>query len=327
MLAAFLLSLFVFLVRGFDVIHAANPPDTFVLIALPYKLMGRRFVFDHHDLAPEQYQARFRGHSNRLAYFTLVSLEKLSCRVADRVITTNESYKAMEMRRGGVPAERITVVRNGPVLGEYHLAEPDPGLRQKGKTIIGYVGVIGVQDGVDYLLRALGHLVVDLGRQDVFCVIIGRGEALEGLRVLASELGLEELVWFAGWMWPSDFIPYLSAADICVVPDPSNPYNDRSTMIKVMEYMALGKPIVAFDLPENRFSAQDAALYVRPNNELEFAKALAELMDDPERRRTMGEFGYRRVRDHLAWEYSAANLLRAYGSLWAGLDDAERLDA
>ena len=315
MVAALVLSLKVFLRRGFDIVHAHNPPDTFVFIAAMYKLLGKRFVYDHHDLAPEMYYARFRGGGNRFVYHTLVLLEKLTCRMADHVIATNESYKAVEVSRGRVPTEQITIVRNGPDLCHFRPVEPDPDLRQKGEIIIGYVGVMGFQDGVDYLLRALRHLVYDVGRTNFFCTLIGTGDAWGSLKELATKLDLDKYVWFTGRVSDTDLIRYLSTADICVDPDPLNPFTDRSTMIKMMEYMALGKPIVAFDLSEHRVTAQAAALYVRPNDELEFARALAQLMDDPARRQAMGSFGRRRVESELAWRYSVPHLLEAYWTL------------
>jgi len=315
--AFFILSLLVYVREGFDVVHAANPPDTLVLVAAIYKLLGKRFVYDHHDLVPELYCAIFPDRATRLMRRVLLMLEKLSLRCADHVIATNQSYKAMEMERGGVPEERITIVRNGPVLSGRQMPEPDPGLRQKGRTIIGYVGVMGFQDGVDYLLRALDHLVHDLGRTDVLCVLIGGlGNAQPSLKRLTTQRGLDDYVWFTGWVSDPDLLRYLASADLCVVPDPSNAFNDRSTMSKMMEYMALAKPIVAFDLPENRFTAQEAAVYVRANDELEFARALAQLMDDPARREAMGMFGHRRVNTELAWHYSAQNLLGAYQRLF-----------
>ncbi len=313
--AMFLLSIVVFLREGFDIIHAANPPDTLAFIAAFYKLLGKRFIYDHHDLAPEMYYARFEGNGSRVIYGALVALEKLSCRLADRVITTNHSYKAMEIQRGKVPDDRITVVRNAPDL-ECPQVEPDLELRSRAGTIIAYIGVMGMQDGVDYLLRALWHLVHKLGRTDFLCVLIGGyGSARSSLKQLSSQLGLQRHVLFTNWVTDHDLRRYLSSADICVDPDPSNAFNDRSTMTKMMEYMALAKPIVAFDLPEHRFTARDAAIYVRPNDELEFARAIAQLMDDPERRRQMGEGGRRRIESELTWEYSATQLLRAYRSL------------
>lgn len=316
MAATLLLSLAVLWRGGFDVIHAANPPDTFVFVAAIYKLLGKRFVYDHHDLAPEMYGARLGGKGNPLVYRALVLLERLSCRLADHVIATNESYRAMEMERGGVPRERITVVRNGPESVPAEAIQPDPTLRRMGKTIIGFAGVMGPQDGVDYLLRALRHLRYDLGRADFFCILIGgRGEARPDLELLAARLRLQDHVWFTGWVSDSDWVRYLASTDICVVPDPSNPFTDRSTMIKMMEYMALGKPAVAFDLPEHRATAREAALYVRPNDELEFARALARLMDDKDLRDAMGSYGRRRVERSLAWRHSVPKLLEGYRKL------------
>lgn len=316
MAATFILSLFVFLYEGFDVVHAHNPPDTFVLIAAFYKLFGRRFVYDHHDLAPEMYYARFGGKGNRLVYHVLLLFEQISCRLADHVITTNLSYKAIEMQRGHVQEELITVVRNGPELDNLQLANPHRGLPREGKTIIGYAGGMGYHDGVEHLLRALRHLICDLGRTGFFCILVGAGDAFSSLKSLAKELDLTDFVLFTGWVDQEEVTCHLSSVDICVAPEPSNPYNDRSTVIKIMEYMAMEKPIVAFDLPEHRFSAREAALYVRPNDDLEFAQALAQLMDDPERRQVMGSFGRKRVETELAWCYSSIHLLQAYRTLF-----------
>jgi len=316
--AMWILSVVVYVRHGFDVIHAANPPDMLVFVAAPYKLLGKRFVYDHHDLAPELYKARFEDACNRMVHGALIAFEKLSLSAADHIIATNQSYKAVEMRRGGVAAERITIVRNGPDIDACRPAEPHPRLRRMGKTIIGYVGVMGPQDGVDYLLRALHHLIHDLGRTQVFGVLIGGfGSAQLALKRLATELGLDDHVWFTGWVSDTDLIRCIASADICVDPDPSNPFNDQSTMIKMLQYMAQAKPIVAFDLPEHRFTAQDAAVYVKSNDERALARAIADLMDDAPRRKAMGAFGLRRIKSELAWDYSAQNLVAAYRRLLA----------
>ena len=312
MIVTFVLSLVVLFREGFDAVHAHNPPDAFVFIAAFYKLFGKRFIFDHHDLSPEMYQARFPGGGSRLVHGALVFLEKFTCRLADRVIATNESYKKVEMERGHVPEARITVVRNGIELQNLPPVEPDGNRRPDGKTIIGYIGVMGFQDGVDYLLRALGHLVRDLRRTDFSCVLVGGGDAFPYLRSLAGQLGISEQVLFTGMVDHSEVPRYLGAADICVAPEPSAPYNDRSTAVKVMEYMSLAKPIVAFDLTEHRFTAQGAAAYVKPNDELEFARRIAELMDDPARRKKMGLLGRQRMETELAWQHSIPKLLEVY---------------
>lgn len=312
---SFVLSIVVALRRKIDIIHTHNPPDIFVLIAMFYKVLGARVVFDHHDLAPEMYYARFGNKGHRLVYRALVFFERLSCRVADHVIATNQSYKAVQMERHGVPEERITIVRNGPDLDRLQRVDPDPDLSQNAVMIIGYVGTMGFQDGIDYFLRAVRHLVYDLRRTDVFCVLVGKGDAWQSLRAYATELEIDKYVWFTGRISDEDLLRYLSAADICVDPDPSNPFNDRSTMIKMMEYMALGKPIVAFDLPEHRVTAQDAAVYARPNDELDFATKIAWLMDHPEERRERGSKGRKRVETTLAWPHQVNDLLEVYRSL------------
>ena len=319
MTAIFILSLRVLLLEGFDIVHAHHPPDIFAFLGAFYKLLGKRYVLDHHDLAPELYYARFGGKGSQLIYRVLVALEKFACRIADHVIATNESYKIVEMQRGIVPARRITVVRNGPNLNELRAKDPDPDIKQDGKTIIGYVGVTGTQDGVDYLLRALHRLIFDLGKTDFFCVVVGSGDALPRLKSLSHQLDIGDYILFTGWVdEPSEVARYLSTMDICVAPEPSDPYNDRSTAAKVMEYMALGKPIVAFDLPEHRFTAHHAAVYARPNDELDFAKQIASLMDNPDQCNKLSRIGKERVEKNLAWSHQAKHLLEAYKILSVG---------
>ena len=317
MVVIFAMSLFVFLREGFDIIHAHHPPDILAFIPAFFKLFGVRYVLDHHDLAPELYYARFGGRGNVLVYRILVWLERLSCRLADHVITTNQSYKAVEMQRGRVPQQRISIVRNGPDSNELRCTGADPALRKNGKTILGYVGVMGTQDGVDYLLRALHYLVYKLGRIDFFCVLVGSGNALPSLKCLAQELCLTDYVSFTGWVEDqADVARYISSMDICIAPEPSDPYNDRSTAAKVMEYMALGKPTVAFDLPEHRFTAREAAVYARPNDESDFAEQIALLMDDPYLRTRMGQEGRDRIEKELGWHHQAKALLKAYVTLF-----------
>jgi len=309
--AIFALSLVAWQQEGFDAVHAHNPPDILVVLGAFYKLMGKRFVFDHHDLAPEMYAARFRGRARPILARVLAVFEKWSCQLADHVIAANDSYRLVEIERDGVGDDRITVVRNGPDLKRLRPVSPDPELRRRGRVLFGYVGVMGTQDGVDYLLRAL-RCLLDRGRSDWYCVLVGTGPSWHELQELTADLGLTDHVWFTGTVSDEVLVRCLSSADICVDPDPSNPFNDRSTMIKVMEYMALGKPVVAFDLPEHRRSAQQAALYARANDERDFARCLTELMDDPARRAAMGQFGRARVEEALAWRHSVVNLLSAY---------------
>ena len=314
-IACFFLSLIILLKEGFDIIHVHNPPDTLFILGFFYKLLGKKFIFDHHDLSPELFLSRFSSRKN-IVYEALALIERFTCMVADKVITTNESYREIEVKRDRVNLKDIFVVRNGPDLDRVRLVEPDPKLKMMNKIILCYVGDINPQDGVDYLLRSIRHLVFDLKRADFYCVVIGTGDALSDLEKMAEKLEIKDYVWFTGYIPDKDMIRYLSTADICVDPDPSSPLNDYSTWIKIMEYMALEKPIVAFDLEETRFSAQDSAIYIKPNDELEFAKAIVTLMDNPELRKRLGEIGRKRVEEELAWKHTSKNLIEAYKSLF-----------
>jgi len=316
MTVIFAMSLYVFVREGFDVVHAHHPPDLFVLIAAFYKLFGKTYVLDHHDLAPDLYEARFRTKAKPVVTRVLSMLERFACHLADHVIATNQSYKDVEIERGGVPAERIAIVRNGPDLKELFKCSPDPSLRRNGKTIIGYVGVMGTQDGVDNLLRAIQHLVFALDRKDVRCVLVGSGNASPELRSLSKELGITQYVHFTGWVDGQEQVRnYLNSMDICVAPEPADVYNQRSTAAKVMEYMAVGKPIVSSDLPEHRFTAGDAAIYARPNDEVDFARKIADLMDDHQLQQEMGQKGRERIDKELAWSIQAEQLLKVYEAL------------
>ena len=307
-------SIYIFVRRGFDVMHAHNPPDTLFLVAVPFKLLGRKFVFDQHDLCPELYRSRYRA-AEGLYTRVLRMFEWCSLKLADVSIATNESYKQIQIKRANKNPGEIFVVRNGPNQMRMTSGGPSTRLQKMGKAILCYVGSLNPQDGVDYLLRSLRHLLYDLKRSDFHCVIMGTGDSLQDLRDLAKDLQLNGCVELPGFVSDEELQANLAAADICVDPDPSSPLNDVSTWIKVMEYMAYAKPIVAFDLKETRFSAGDAAVYVQPNNEAEFAAAIAELMALPELRKSMGAFGRRRVEDELQWNKVGKNLLTAYEAL------------
>ena len=312
--ACLLVTTYVFVSRGFDVIHAHNPPDTLFVVAIPFKLLGKKFVFDHHDLCPELYRSRYKAQEG--FYTELLRLfEWCSLKLADVVIATNESYKKVETERAHKDPRNIFVVRNGP--NQMRMTPVAPSLRLRGmnKCILCYVGSLNPQDGVDYLLRSLRHLYCDLKRSDFHCVIMGTGDSLEDLRDLAGNLELNSCVDLTGFVSDEDLQANLAAADICVDPDPSSPLNDVSTWIKIMEYMASAKPIVTFDLKETRFSARDAAIYVEPNKETEFAEAIAQLMEQPELQKKMGAYGRRRVEDELQWAKVGKNLLTAYETL------------
>jgi glycosyltransferase involved in cell wall biosynthesis len=300
-----------------DVLHVHNPPDTLVFVSAVLKLLRCTVVFDHHDLAPELYRARFGPDASRWVYRVLVVLERVSCRLADRVIATNESYRTYDIERHNVDPQKIAVIRNGPEIDRFVAVAPDPDVRRGAQLVICYAGVIGPQDGVDYLLRAVDHLVHKLGRTSTRCLVVGDGDAVPGLRAQASLLKIESHVAFTGFVPFVDLVNYVCAADVCVDPAPSNAYNDRSTAIKVMEYLALGRPVVAFDLPEHRVTAGDCAVYVEPNEVEGFADAIAALADDAPRRRELGACGTRRARDELAWDAIAPRLVSMYESLTA----------
>jgi glycosyltransferase involved in cell wall biosynthesis len=313
LLKTFLLSLRVFIGKGFDVVHACNPPDLFFLIGGFYKLFGRKFLFDHHDANPELYEAKFgkRGFFHRV----MLWLEKLSFRTADVSIATNESYKRIAVTRGDMPPERVFVVRSGPSLERMKITGPREELKRGKRFLVGYVGVMGRQEGVDYLLRAAAHIVYQLKRHDVHFGLVGGGTSLDELRALSRELNLEDYVTFTGRAPDEEMLAMLNTADVCVNPDVANAMNDISTMNKVMEYMALGKPMVQFDLAEGRFSAREASLYARKNDARDLGERILELLDDPQRRRLMGAYGRRRVENELEWRYEAPKLLAAYEAL------------
>ncbi len=312
----FLISFSVFVREGFDIVHAHHPPDMFAVIAGFYKLFGKKYVMDHHDLAPDLYEARFRGRAKRVVTQALTAFESLACRLADRVIATNESYKRVEMERGHVDESRIVVVRNGPDLNELYGSVADSSLRKNGKTLIGYVGVMGTQDGVENLLHAMRHLVYDLCRRDVLCILVGSGNALPALRDLSNKLGIGEYIQFTGWVNGQDEVRrYLNSMDICAAPEPADVYNQRSTAAKVMEYMAVGKPVVSFDLTEHRFSAGPAALYAMPNDCVDFARKLEHLIAHPQEREELGRLGLTRTREKLAWQRQQHFLVEMYDTL------------
>jgi glycosyltransferase involved in cell wall biosynthesis len=293
----------------FDVIHACNPPDLFWLIGAFYKLFGKKFLFDHHDANPELYEAKF-GRRDFL-WKVMCFLERMTFRFADVSIATNESYRRIALERGGMDPDKVFVVRSGPSLERMKIVPP---AKKQRKHLVGYVGVMGKQEGIDLLLQAVGVIVQQ--RQDIHFALVGGGTSLEEMKALARELGVADYVTFTGRVPDAELLAVLNAADVCVNPDVANEMNDISTMNKIMEYMALGKPIVQFDLTEGRYSAQEASLYAKRNDPADFARKIIELVDDPARRERMGEYGRRRVLDTLEWRHEVPRLLAAYEALW-----------
>ncbi|SPL94494.1 Glycosyltransferase [[Actinomadura] parvosata subsp. kistnae] len=295
----------------FDVVHGCNPPDLFFLVALAMRWRGTRFVFDQHDLVPELYLSRF-GRGKDLLYRAVLLAERLTYRAAHVVIATNESYRTIALTRGGKRPDDVFVVRSAPVVERFHQVPADASVRRGKPYLLCYLGVMGPQDGVDYALRSLARLRGEHGRTDWHAVFVGGGDTFDAMVALAGELGLDDCVEFTGRIPDEDLMRYLSTADVCLSPDPLNPLNDVSTMNKVMEYMAMSRPIVSFELREARVSAGEAALYAPANDESEFAKLIARLLDDPDERRRMGEIGRERVAGPLSWEHSKTALLAAY---------------
>ncbi len=300
--------------QGFDVIHACNPPDTFFAIGWWWKPLGVRFVFDQHDVCPEVYLSRF-GARQGLLFRALLLLERLTYATSDLVIATNRSYREVARDRGGVGDERAAIVRSAPDLRRFGRVETDPELRLGRRFLVCYLGVMAPQDGVDYLLRAIQHVVFVRGRTDIQFTLIGSGDSHEALKRMSSELGIEPWTNFTGRISDEDVMRLLSTCDLGAAPDPKNSLNDISTMNKVLEYMALGRALVSFDLRETRYSAGEGALYATPNVESEFGDRMLELLDDPERRERMGAQNAERLRSELSWEFSARALVEAYARL------------
>lgn len=314
--AEFLLSLKISFTRGFDVIHGCNPPDMIFMIGGFYKLFGKKFLFDHHDINPELYEAKFQRRD--VFYKLMLALERWTFRTADVCVATNESYKKIAIERGGRQPGKVFVVRSGPDLRRLKVLPPEPALKQGRKYLVGYVGVMGRQEGIDGLLTAVHHIVHAMKRTDIHFGLVGGGTELDAMGKLAQELQVADYVTFTGRVPDAELLAMLNTADVCVNPDVANEMNDKSTMNKIMEYMALGKPIVQYDLTEGRVSAQQASLYAKRNDPIDMAQQIVTLLDDEPRRKQMGEWGRERVKDSLAWEHEVPRLLAAYETLFNG---------
>ena len=300
---------------GFDVIQGCNPPDLVFVLALWYRLWGVRYLFDHHDVCPELFEAKFGKRG--LLYRIMLVWERMTFATASVSIATNGSFKEIAVRRGRMDPGDVFVVRSAPRIEAFRPGPGDPALRQGAGTVLGYVGVIGQQEGMDLLVAAVDRLVNDLGHRDLHVLIVGFGSHLGAVKADVAARGLEGYVTFTGALYGDDLVRALNSIDIGLAPDPKNPMNDISTMNKVMEYMALEKPMVQFDLTEGRVSAGDAALYAPANDAEAFADRIALLIEDAGLRRTLGQRGRQRVLETLAWNHSAENLLAAYDRIFA----------
>ncbi|KMK63821.1 glycosyltransferase family 4 protein [Puniceibacterium sp. IMCC21224] len=296
--------------KKFDVIQGCNPPDLIFLLALWYRPWGVRYMFDHHDVCPELFEAKFGKRG--LLYGMMRVWEKLTFRAASVSMATNGSFRDIAIRRGGMAPEDVFVVRSAPRIETFTPGPGNPEMRKGAATVMGYVGVIGQQEGMDLLVCAAEHLIRALGKDDVHFLIVGFGPTLEEVRSDVKDRGLEAYFTFTGALYGADLLAALNVIDIGVSPDPKNPMNDISTMNKVMEYMTLEKPLVQFDLTEGRVSAGEAALYALANDPVDFAAKLAELIEDPDRRARMGALGRARVLEDLSWAHTTPELLAAY---------------
>jgi glycosyltransferase involved in cell wall biosynthesis len=301
--------------RGFDVIQGCNPPDLVFLLALWYRLRGVHYVFDHHDVCPELFEAKFGKRG--LLYAVMKVLEWLTFASASVSMATNESFRQIAIKRGGMAPEDVFVVRSAPRTESFLPGPPDPALRKGAGTVIGYVGVIGQQEGMDLLVEAADHLIRKLRHSDVHFLIVGFGSHLDEVMRDVAARGLETQFTFTGARYGAELLRALNSCDIGVVPDPKNAMNDISTMNKIMEYMALEKPVVQFDLAEGRASAGEASLYARANDAVDFAEKIAVLIADPALRERLGQLGRQRVLEQLGWDHSVPQLLAAYDRVFA----------
>jgi glycosyltransferase involved in cell wall biosynthesis len=306
------LSIRVYCKEGFDVIQTCNPPDVLFFVALPYKILGKQVIFDHHDLSPELYLTKKGNGRSTIIWRILRLFERITFATADVVLSTNESYRKIAMERGRREAADVIVVRNGPEMSCMKEGPTDESLKKGKPFLLYYVGTMGTQDGVDYFLRSIRYLKEKRRRDDFHAVIMGGGVELENLKRYARELRIDDLVTFTGRVPDEDVVTGLSTADVCVCPDPETPLNGVSTMNKTLEYMAMGKPVVAFDLLETRVSAGAAALYAANNDECAFGDRIAELLDSADLRGELGRIGKARVANGLSWEHSKEHLWRAY---------------
>lgn len=297
--------------RPFHAIQACNPPDTFFALALLFRPLGVKFVFDHHDLCPELYLAK--GHARTsVLYRGLLLLERMTLRSAHAVIAVNESHRAIALGRGGVAEARVAVVRSGPRCEWPDGHSPCPELKRGRQQMVVYLGsMCGPQDGINNLLRAI-QTYRKIAPDDTLFVLVGGGPDLPHMKALAERMGLGSAVHFTGRLPDEQLRDYLATADVCVDPDPITEFNNLCTMNKIIEYMAFGRPIVAFNLMEHRRSAESAAVYVSENDDAALGRAIRELLLDVERRRVMSQFARTRFREKLAWENSEQQLIATY---------------
>jgi glycosyltransferase involved in cell wall biosynthesis len=296
--------------RGFLIIQACNPPDLIFLAALPFKLMGKRFIFDQHDVSPELFVVKF-GKKGFL-YRGLMFFERMSYAMADFVITANATFKDIAVSRGGMPRSKVEVVYGVPDRKRIYRVEPEPGLHGGRKFVLGYLGIINEQDGVDHLVRAVAHLVRVKGFRDFRAVVVGSGPALELVRALACSLEVEDFVLFSGYLNGEKLLAHISAFDIGVIPDPLNEANDLMSMNKVFEYCALGIPTACYPLRETKRLLGDAGVYAPSPNPAGLAEACLSLMRDESLRARSAAAAARLSAEKFLWENEARKYVATY---------------
>ena len=306
---------------GFDVIHGCNPPDDIYIVAQRFKKYGVKYVFDHHDICPELFEAKFGTHGliRKLLYQSQVFMERLTYTHCTFAFVTNESYKEIAIERGKMDPKKVIVLRSGPKLERMKIQPPVVSIKRGKKYMVGYLGVIGQQEGIEYILQAAKYCRDTLKRDDIFWGIVGGGPHVAALREMCTRMGLDDCVEFTGRVPDQKLLDYLNTADVCVNSDTYNSMNDKSTMNKILEYMALAKPIVQFELTEGHYSAQEASLYAEQNNAKDMADKIVYLLENPDVRRKMGEYGRNRVVNELSWEHTSKALLEGYEKFFSGV--------
>ena len=302
---------------GFDVIHGCNPPDDIYLVAKHFKKYGVKYVFDHHDICPELFEAKF-GHTSGPLYFSQIFMERQTYKTCTFAFVTNESYRKIAIERGKMDPKKVIVLRSGPKLERMKIQPPVESIKRGKKYMVGYLGVIGQQEGIEYILEAAKYCKEDLKRNDIFWGIVGGGPHVAALKAQCTQMRLDDCVEFTGRVPDQQLLDYLNTADVCVNSDTYNSMNDKSTMNKILEYMALAKPIVQFELTEGHYSAQEASLYAEQNNAKDMADKIIYLLENPEVRKKMGEFGRNRVVNELSWEHTSKALLEGYEKFFTG---------
>ena len=306
-----ILALKVWLLHRPKIIHLCNPPDLLFLVAFPFKLLGAKVIYDVHDAWPEMYEAKFNRKG--LFYWFVRLAEFLTYRTADVVIATNESVRDIALSRGRVKPSQVYVVRTSPNI-DRQVVDPDPTHKKDRKFLVGYVGVMGNADGVEYLVRAAAEIVHNRSRKDIQFLLMGTGPEFEALKSLRDSLNLKDFVSMPGRVSNDFLFSALETMDLGVSSDPINPYNHHCTMNKVLEYMTFGKPQVLFDLKEGRASAADAAHYVSENSPQALADGITHMIDSPRDREKMGAIGLQRMAGNLSWAHSVDNLKKAYAA-------------